>query len=104
MKTFFKIFFFTLIMFSCNQKNNLQYPETRKENVSDDYWGTQVNDPYRWLEDDRSQETEEWVIAQNQLTYSYLEKIPFRDKLRERLTELMNYPKYGYPQKINNKY
>lgn len=104
MKTFFKIFLFTLIMFSCSQKNNIQYPETRKENISDDYWGTRVNDPYRWLEDDRSQETEEWVTAQNQLTYSYLEKIPFRDRLRERLTELMNYPKYGYPQKINNKY
>jgi prolyl oligopeptidase len=91
-------------MFGCSQNNKIQYPETRKENISDDYWDTQINDPYRWLEDDRSQETEEWVIEQNKLTYSYLEKIPFRDRLRERLTELMNYPKYGYPQKINNKY
>jgi len=104
MKTLLKIFFFTLIMFGCSQNNKIQYPETRKENISDDYWDTQINDPYRWLEDDRSQETEEWVIEQNKLTYSYLEKIPFRDRLRERLTELMNYPKYGYPQKINNKY
>lgn len=93
-----------LIMLGCNQKNNIQYPETKKENISDDYWGTQVIDPYRWLEDDRSQETEDWVIAQNQLTHSYLEQIPCRDKLRERFTDLMNYPKYSYPQKINNKY
>ena len=93
-----------LIMSGCNQKNNIQYPETKKGSVSDDYWGTQVIDPYRWLEDDRSQETEDWVIAQNQLTHSYLEQIPCRDKLRERFTALMNYPKYSYPQKINNKY
>jgi len=104
MKFLFKIFFFMLIMSGCNQKNNIQYPETKKGSVSDDYWGTQVIDPYRWLEDDRSQETEDWVIAQNQLTHSYLEQIPCRDKLRERFTALMNYPKYSYPQKINNKY
>ena len=104
MKIFFKIFFLILIMSGCHQKNNIQYPETKKENVSNDYWGTQIIDPYRWLEDDRSQETEDWVIVQNQLTNSYLEQIPFRNKLKERFTELMNYPKYGYPQKIKDKY
>ena len=64
--------------------NQMQYPETRKGDVVDTYFGTEVADPYRWLEDDRSEETEAWVKAQNEVTFSHLEKIPFRQKIEER--------------------
>ena len=103
MKTIIKLTILSLIMHSCTNRTNIEYPETRKDTIVDNYWGTTVPDPYRWLEDDRSAETEAWVIAQNQVTYSYLEQIPFRNKLKERFTELMNYPKYGSPKKVNNK-
>lgn len=104
MKTIIKLTILSLIMHSCTNRTNIEYPETRKDTIVDNYWGTQVPDPYRWLEDDRSAETEAWVVAQNQVTYSYLEQIPFRNKLKERFTELMNYPKYSSPKKLNNKY
>ncbi len=73
------------------------YPLTYRGNVSDTYFGTVVADPYRWLEDDRSPETEAWVKAQNEVTFEYLEKIPYRDDIRERLTELWNYEKISAP-------
>ncbi len=75
----------------------LEYPETRKGNTVDTYFGTQVQDPYRWLEDDRSAETEAWVKAQNEVTFDYLDQIPFRDELKQRLTELWNYEKLSAP-------
>jgi prolyl oligopeptidase len=77
----------------------VQYPETRKDDQVDDYHGTRVADPYRWLEDDNSPETLAWVNAQNQVTHSYLEKIPYRSQLKQRLQELYNYPKYGIPSR-----
>jgi prolyl oligopeptidase len=64
------------------------YPTSRIDNVIDDYHGTKVADPYRWLEDDNSAETKNWVTAQNALTFDYLNKIPFRNALRQRLEEL----------------
>src|SRR6185312_6619980 len=76
-----------------------KYPETRKTNQTDDYFGTKVADPYRWLEDDRSEETKNWVIAQNKVTSAYLAQIPFRDAIKKRLTELWNYEKYSAPFK-----
>lgn len=82
------------------QKNDmaLEYPDTRKDTtVSDDYFGTEVSDPYRWLENDTSAETGEWVKKENELTFGYLEKIPYREDLKERLTELWNYEKYSAP-------
>lgn len=75
----------------------IQYPETRKDATVDDYFGTKVNDPYRWLEDDRSAETAAWVIAQNKVTNAYLDQIPFRNQLKERLEQLWNYEKTGAP-------
>lgn len=75
----------------------LQYPETDTVNHVDEYHGVQVNDPYRWLEDDRSSETEDWVKRQNSVTFDYLEKIPFREAIKERLTELWNYEKFSAP-------
>jgi prolyl oligopeptidase len=77
----------------------VQYPETRKDDHVDDYHGTQVADPYRWLEDDNSAETLAWVNAQNQVTHRYLEQIPYRSQLKQRLQELYNYPKYGIPSR-----
>jgi prolyl oligopeptidase len=77
----------------------VQYPETRKDAQLDDYHGTKVADPYRWLEDDNSGETLAWVTAQNQVTRNYLEQIPYRSQLKKRLQELYNYPKYGIPSR-----
>lgn len=77
----------------------LDYPETRKADNVDTYFGNEVKDPYRWLEDDRSAETEAWVKAQNEVTFGYLENIPFREQLKNRLSELWNYEKIGAPYK-----
>jgi prolyl oligopeptidase len=73
------------------------YPATRKIDHVDIYHGVKVPDPYRWLEDDNSAETAQWVEAQNKVTFAYLEKIPYRAKLKERLEQLYNYPKIGAP-------
>jgi len=90
-------------MMSCSEKP-LQYPPTKKGDVKDTYFGTEVEDPYRWLEDDNSAETAEWVKSQNQLTFGYLEKLPYRNEIKTRLTELWDYPKYGTPFKEAGKY
>ncbi|GAB4207508.1 MAG: prolyl oligopeptidase family serine peptidase [Coleofasciculaceae cyanobacterium] len=80
------------------------YPPTRKSDQVDDYHGTKVADPYRWLEDLNSEETQAWIEAQNQLTSSYLSKIPEREPIKERITQLWNYEKYGIPFKQGNRY
>lgn len=76
-----------------------RYPDTRKVNQEDDYFGTRVADPYRWLEDDRSEETRNWVIDENKVTNDYIARIPFRDAIRNRLKELWNYARYTAPFK-----
>ena len=73
------------------------YPATRKTDTVTDYHGTKVADPYRWLEDDRSEETKAWVTAQNKVTFDYLDKIPYRADWKKRLEEIVNYPKYSSP-------
>jgi prolyl oligopeptidase len=78
---------------------HIQYPETRRQEHFDEYHGVKVADPYRWLEDDRSEETAAWVKAQNEVTFSYLEKIPFREKIFADLEKAYNYPKYSAPRK-----
>ena len=78
-------------------KNKITYPETKKVDVVDDYFGTKVPDPYRWLEDETSADTKAWVEDQNRLTFAYLDKIPYREKLKARLTELYNYPRISAP-------
>lgn len=75
----------------------MDYPVTKKINVTDNYFGTVVNDPFRWLEDDLSDETEQWVDNQNNVTFEYLKSIPYRNQIKERLTELWNYEKVGTP-------
>lgn len=77
----------------------LQYPKTERVKHVDDYFGTKVSDPYRWLEDDTALKTEAWVKEQNDVTNGYLAAIPYRDKIKKRLTELWDYPKNSAPQK-----
>jgi prolyl oligopeptidase len=89
---------------SCAQKPKIDYPETKKTDVTDDYHGTKIADPYRWLENDTSAETGAWVVAENEVTSAYLSKIPFREQIKNRLTELWNYPKYGVTFKEGNRY
>jgi prolyl oligopeptidase len=80
------------------------YPATPKIDQVDDYHGVEVADPYRWLEDPDAEETKAWVDAQNQVTFGYLEQIPQRDRLKERITQLWNYEKYSRPFKEGNRY
>ena len=87
-----------------SQENNITYPKAFKGDSVDTYFGHNVADPYRWLEDDNSEETADWVEAENKITNSYLSDIPFRDQLKERLTKIWNYPKYGVPFKKGDKY
>jgi len=91
---------------NCNQKSKteLVYPVAKKVDTTNVYFGTEVPDPYRWLEDDNSEETAEWVKAENKVTEEYLSQIPFRDKIKDRLTSIWNYPKYGTPFKEGGKY
>lgn len=77
----------------------VKYPASFRERVVDNYHGTQVEDPYRWLEDDNSERTKQWVTDQNKITFDYLAKIPFRRQVRDRLEKLWNYPKYSSPFK-----
>ncbi|MCT4629372.1 prolyl oligopeptidase family serine peptidase [Winogradskyella sp.] len=77
----------------------VKYPETKKVDTVDTYFGENVKDPYRWLEDDRSSETEAWVKSQNETTFGYLDNIPYREELKDRLTKLWNYEKIGSPFK-----
>ena len=78
------------------------YPQTKKVDTIDTYFGNQIQDPYRWLEDDRSAETEAWVKAQNEVTFGYLNKIPFRTQIKERMEKLWNYEKISAPFKEGN--
>jgi prolyl oligopeptidase len=79
--------------------SQIKYPETKKVNQEDNYFGTIVKDPYRWLENDNSEETKQWVKEENEVTQNYLSKIPFREKIKTRLEEMWNYPKYSAPFK-----
>jgi prolyl oligopeptidase len=79
-------------------KMNFKYPETRKDNLSaDTFFGQTIKDPYRWLEDDRSKETEHWVKSQNALTFEFLNKIPYRNQIKDRLSQLWNFEKLSAP-------
>jgi len=86
----------TLVM---HAQTKINYPETKKIDHVDSYFNDKINDPYRWLEDDRSAETEAWVKAQNKVTYQYLEQIPYRNQLKDRMEQLWNYEKIGAPFK-----
>ncbi|HEX9902320.1 MAG TPA: prolyl oligopeptidase family serine peptidase [Acidobacteriota bacterium] len=96
--------FLFLFCLSCQKQETPVYPVTQKGTQVDDYFGTKVADPYRWLEDDQSPEVKKWVEAQNKITFAYLDKIPFREKIRERLKAIYNYPRYTAPTKAGEYY
>ena len=89
---------------NCAMAQGISYPKAEKDGTVDNYFGTQVADPYRWLENDTSQQTAAWVEAENKVTNAYLQKIPFRKKLLKRLTEVSNYEKVGAPFKRHGKW
>ena len=101
-KLILPVLFASTILVSCKeeikkQQTKVNYPLTTKKAVIDTLFGTEVVDNYRWLEDDRSEATETWVKAENEVTFDYLSKIPYRAQLKTRLTELWNYEKVGTP-------
>jgi len=120
MKKLFQIALLGVFIFSCNERSDknqaqtdnmnaetstaYEYPDVTKEDATDEYFGVQVADPYRWLEDDNSVDTKAWVKKQNDLTFSYLDDIPYRDAIAERLTKVWNYERYSTPFKENGKY
>jgi len=105
MKKLAFLFLTILLIISCKNENKtklsmeLTYPDTKKVDTVDTYFDTEVKDPYRWLEDDMSEETGEWVEAQNKVTFGYLDKIPYRSELKNRLEKLWNYEKLTRPFK-----
>ncbi len=111
MRTFL-IIAISVLIFSCKEdkattfkKITVTYPETRKDTaVSDDYHGTIIQDNYRWLEDDNSEETKDWVKRQNEVTFGFLDQIPFKNDITKRLEKLWNYEKYSAPFKEGDKY
>lgn len=94
----------TAVLAGCKQEVKIEYPAAKKADQTDEYFGTVVADPYRWLEDDNSAETAEWVTAQNLITQDYLSKIPFRDALKTRFEKIWNFPRYGVPFKKGDRY
>lgn len=105
------LFLLALSLFACNQRKKpaekialMKYPETRKDSTVDNYFGHQIADPYRWLENDTSAETKKWVDAENKVTNDYLSRIPYREDIKKRLTEIWNYPKESAPFKIGEYY
>lgn len=107
MKTFIvKSLFMTglLLTVACGSSPKLSYPDARTEDVSDLYFGTEVMDPYRWMENDTTAEVAAWVKAENEVTQQYLAKIPFKENLKQRLTDLVTYEKIGAPSKKHGKY
>ncbi len=86
------------------ERLDVTYPVTKTVAQVDDYFGTEVADPFRWLEDDNAEDVKQWVEAQNAVTFGYLEQIPFRDKIKNRLTEIYNYPRYSSPFRVGEYY
>ena len=105
MKKLAFLFLTTLLIISCKNENKtdlsmeLTYPDTKKVDTVDTYFDTEVKDPYRWLEDDISEETAAWVQSQNKVTFGYLDQIPYREELKNRLEKLWNYEKLTRPFK-----
>lgn len=98
-------FLLMLSVSACKKaEEKIIYPQTKKVDQVDDYFGTKVADPYRWLEDDNSEETKQWVEEQNKVTFAFLEKIPFREKIKQRLMDIYNYPRMGQPFRAGEYY
>jgi prolyl oligopeptidase len=99
MKHYFSAISIISISLTSMAQHSISYPETKKGNTVDTYFGTPISDPYRWLENDKSAETASWVAAQNKVTYDYLGQIPYREELKNRLQKLWNYEKISAPFK-----
>lgn len=102
-------FIAAISLISCSRQNTskpqkMMYPQTRKTDTVDTYFGVKINDPYRWLEDDKSAETADWVKAQNGITFDYLNKIPYRNQVKDRLTKIWNFERYSPPHKKDKYY
>jgi len=104
MKSLIPIIISMTLISTCYSTNKITYPKTAKGNVVDTYFGVEVKEPYRWLENDTTFATAAWVKSQNKVTNDYLAQIPFRSDLKKRLTVLTNYPKYSSLFKKNGKY
>lgn len=104
MKHQFLFIAMALTVCSCNENKQFNYPKAEKQDVVDNYFGTDVADPYRWMENDTTSEVAAWVEAENKITNDYLAQIPFRETIKERLTNIVNYEKIGQPFKKNGKY
>ena len=100
----FTLTIFMFVVVSIVAQTKFDYPKTRKVEQTDDYHGTKISDPFRWLEDDNSAETKAWVEAQNKVTFAYLNEIPERAKIKARLTELWNYERFSAPFEQGGKY
>lgn len=104
MKRVIFLFVFSFFLVSNLNSQPIQYPKTKKIDHVDEYHGVKVNDPYRWLEDNKSNETGKWVEAQNKITEDFLSKIPYRESIKKRLTDVWNYERYSAPSKIGEHY
>jgi prolyl oligopeptidase len=105
--TLIAVCFIAAALVSCGSKEQVSkfnYPATAKVDTVDNYFGTDVQDPYRWLEDDTSKQTAQWVTAQNDVTFSYLKNISYRDKVKERLSKIFNYERLSAPFKEGEYY
>lgn len=106
-RNFYLLFCMAVVLFACKNEppmhnQTLTYPTTKQDTiVEDNYFGTVVKDPYRWLEDDTSAATEAWVKEQNELTFGYLKSIPFREEIVKRYSELFNYTRYTAPYRLS---
>lgn len=108
MKKYLLLFSCGFFLLSCNEKSEekstIAYPVSQKGDVVDEYFGTQVPDPYRWMENDTSEATADWVKSQNEITFAYLDKIPYRDQIKKRLEEVYNYERLSAPFKEGEYY
>ena len=93
------VFVVIAVLSSSSISQKLQYPITKKVDQIDTYFGTKVPDPYRWLEDENSPERTQWIEEENKVTFGYLDKIQYRNQLKQRLEKLYNYPKYTLPSR-----
>ena len=99
----FYLFIITFFIFSCQwDSQKISYPITKKNPEADNYFGVEVFDNYRWLEDDNGEDTKNWVDKQNETTFSYLKNIPFRGQIKNRLEELWDYERVTAPFKEGN--
>src|SRR6266705_869754 len=98
-RNFAFLFFTALLAVNVAAQSKLEYPKTQRGDQVDDYFGTKVPDPYRWLENNDSKEVADWVEAENKVTFTYLDQIPYRTAVKDRLTKLYNYPKIGAPSR-----